>query len=150
MTWKIEAGIVGGAALVLGGFLAVMANHHENSRPEPVDQFIQSDYDAFDRDFQLGSKDCAIGLASQKICMHKSPLEKELQLGQTLPAYMPALGAEFRIIVETALKSDNLRTVRYGQTLVLIDSDTREVMDILRLDAPDFLAAQADTSQPKV
>lgn len=150
MTWNIEAGIVGGAALVLGGFLAVMANHHDNSRPEPVDHFVQSDYDVFDRDFKMGSADCAIGLVSQKICMHKSPLENELQIGQTLPAYMPALGAEFRIIVETALKSENLRTVRYGQTLVLIDADTREVKDILRLNAPDFLAAQADTRQPKV
>ena len=65
-------------------------------------------------------------------------------------SYMPALGAEFRIIVETALKSDNLRTVRYGQTLVLIDAKTREVKDILRLNAPDFMAAQADTTQPKV
>ncbi|KCZ57942.1 hypothetical protein [Hyphomonas chukchiensis] len=150
MTWKIEAGIVGGAALVLGGFLAVMANQQDTSRPDPVDHFIQSDYDVFDRDFKLGSTECAIGLASQKICMHKSPLEKELQVGQILPAYIPALGAEFRIIVETALKSENLRTVRYGQTLVLIDANTREVKDILRLNAPDFLAAQGDAAQPKV
>ena len=54
------------------------------------------------------------------------------------------------MIVQTSLKDESLRTVRYGQTLVLLEPETRRVEDVLHLTAPDFVSAQNGRPQPKV
>jgi len=149
-SWKLEAGIIGIAALTLGAFLACMMNTQEAARPEPVDHFVQSDYEAFDRNFELAGARCEVGLASQKICMHKSPMERDIVRGEPLPDYIPDMGTNFRVIVETSLKEEQLRTVVYGQSLVLVEPGTRHVKDVLHLTAPDFVSAQSGQTRPKV
>jgi hypothetical protein len=150
MRWKIEAGIIGAACLALGTFLHVQTHQQEVAGPSSVDHFTQYDYDVFDRDFALAGSTCEVGLKSQKLCLANSPLEKQVRRGEILPAFMPAMPAEFRVILETSLKNENLRTVRYGQTLVLLDAETRRVEDVLHLTAPDYVTAQGATIQPKV
>lgn len=150
MSWKFEAGIVAAGAIALATFLTVVLLRQAEAGPQPVSHFIQSDFDVFDRNFKVGSETCDVGLAAQKICLRSSPLEEEIQRGQILPAYIPALGAEFRVIVQTSLKDETLRTVRYGQTLVLLEPETRRVADVLHLMAPDFVSAQNGPAQPKV
>jgi len=150
MLWKFEAGIVAAGAIALATFLTVVLLRQAESGPQPVSHFIQSDFDVFDRGFKVGSETCDVGLASYKICMHRSPLEKEIQRGEILPANIPALGAEFRVIVATSLKDEHLRMVRYGQTLVLLEPESRRVEDVLDLTAPDFVSAQNGGPQPKV
>ena len=50
-----------------------------------------------------------------------------------MPLDVPLVAAEFRVIVETDLKDPALRTVRFGQTLALVDPETRVVVDQMRL-----------------
>ena len=136
MSWKFEACIVAIGALVLAAFLAVVMLREAEAGPAPVSHFIQADYEVFDRNFKISGK--------------SSPLESEIQRGEILPDYIPALGAEFRVIVATSLKDEHLRMFRYGQTLVLLEPRTRRVEDILDLTAPDFMSAQNGPTQPKV
>lgn len=150
ISWKFEAGIVAAGAIALATFLTVVMLRQAEPGPQPVSHFIQSDFDVFDRGFKVGNETCDVGLASYKICMERSPLEKEIRRGEILPDYIPALGAEFRVIVATSLKDEHLRIVRYGQTLVLLEPRTRRVEDILDLTAPDFVSAQNGPTQPKV
>tara|TARA_R110000803_G_scaffold154797_1_gene219583 strand:+ start:390 stop:878 length:489 start_codon:yes stop_codon:yes gene_type:complete len=150
MSWKFEACIVAIGALVLAAFLAVVMLREAEAGPAPVSHFIQADYEVFDRNFKISGKSCDVGLAYYKICMESSPLESEIQRGEILPDYIPALGAEFRVIVATSLKDEHLRMFRYGQTLVLLEPRTRRVEDILDLTAPDFMSAQNGPTQPKV
>lgn len=150
MSLKFEAGIVAAVAIALATFLTVVMLRAAESGPAPVSHFIQSDFDVFDRGFKLGSETCDVGLASYEICMRRSPLEKEIQRGEILPAYIPALGAEFRVIIATSRKAEHLRMVRYGQTLVLLEPESRRVEDVLDLTAPDFVSVQNGLPQPKV
>ncbi|MEQ8300573.1 MAG: hypothetical protein RH945_08520, partial [Hyphomonas sp.] len=69
---------------------------------------------------------------------------------EPLPDYIPDMGTNFRVIVETSLKEEQLRTVVYGQSLVLVEPGTRHVKDVLHLTAPDFVSAQSGQAQPKV
>jgi hypothetical protein len=133
VSWKFEACVVAAGAVMLGVFLAFIMLREAEAGPAPINHFIQSDCDVFDRNFKVGSETCDVGLTAQKICLRSSPLEKEIQRGEILPAYIPALGAEFRVIVETSLKDETLRIVRYGQTLVLLEPETRRVEDVLHL-----------------
>tara|TARA_R110000796_G_scaffold63557_9_gene147215 strand:- start:166 stop:654 length:489 start_codon:yes stop_codon:yes gene_type:complete len=149
-SWKFEAGIVGVAALTLTAFLTYMMMKQEAVRAEPVDHFVQSDYDAFDRNFELEGARCELGLVEQKICMHKSPMESDIVRGEPLPDYIPDMGTQFRVVVETSLKADQFRTVAYGQTLALVEPGSRYVQDVLHLTAPDFVSAQNSRLEPKV
>jgi hypothetical protein len=63
---------------------------------------------------------------------------------------MPDMGTNFSVVVETSLKQEQLRTVVYGQTLVLLEPESRYVKDVLNLTAPDFASAHNGPAQPKV
>ncbi|HPE47601.1 MAG TPA: hypothetical protein PLR76_04360 [Hyphomonas sp.] len=148
MTLKIEFAIMGSALFGAGAFYAVKGNPVAEAAPVAVSHFTQADYNAFDRNFQMDGQTCAVGFRDHRICFGASPYEAELQDGDILPAYMPALSAEFRVIVETDLKADGLQTVRFGRSLALIDPETRQVRDVLRLDAPNFrLAREPDPTR---
>lgn len=149
-SWRLEAGIVGGAALALSVFLSVMMTLPRTSVVQPVDHFIQADYDAFDRNFELtNGLRCDVGLAAQKICLYKSPVERDIVRGERLPDYIPDLGTNFRVVLETSLKDEQFRTVVYGQTLVLLEPRSRMVKDVLRLTAPDIVSPRDGPVQPK-
>ena len=108
----------------------------------PSAEFSRADYNAFDRDFLIGDDRCPVGLAEHRFCLGTSPIESQLQRGMILPPEIPLIAAEFRVIVATEMKDESLRIVRYGQTVVLVDPETRIVKDILRLAAPDFETAR--------
>jgi hypothetical protein len=78
---KLEAGIVGSAALTLIAFLTFMMTKQDAARADPVDHFIQADYEAFDRNFEIAGTGCDIGLAAHQICMHRSPMERDIARG---------------------------------------------------------------------
>ena len=150
-TLKFEFAMMGAALLVLGAFAAWQGSRAAAPAAEAaVTHFTAADFRAFDRDFQMDGETCAVGFRAHRICFGTSPYEEALQRGASLPAYMPALSAEFRVIVETDLKAEGLQTVRFGRTLALVDPDTREVHDILRLDAPSFRMARGPVPQRNI
>ncbi|MEQ9507225.1 MAG: hypothetical protein RLO80_13265 [Hyphomonas sp.] len=144
-TLKFEMAVAGIALFALGAFVATQPTDADAAAVTPVGvrSFTQADFDRFDRGFMLDERPCAVGLEQHKLCFEPSPLEVGMQPGMTLAADVPMLAAEFRIIVDSDLKETGLRTMRFGQTLVLLDPDTRKIVDMLRLTAPDPVAARA-------
>lgn len=144
-TLKFELAIAGAALFALGAFVATRPQQAEAVQAPGLTQFTKADYAAFDRNFETRGQDCKVGLARVKLCFGASPVENILEPGITLPAEVPMVGAEFRIIVVTDLKKDNLRTVRFGRTLALVDPETRFVHDVLHLTAPGYDKARQAT-----
>ena len=105
---------------------------------QPVDHFQEADFSIYDRDFTLQGRDCEIGIKRRGICLSKSPLEDSIVPGRILPVEVPATSAEFPIILETPLKKANLQTVRFGHRIALFDQGTREIVDVIDLDATNF------------
>ena len=136
-TLKIEMAIAGAALFALGAFVATRPTSAEASaiEPKPVRAFTEADYAAFDRGFMLGENPCTVGLERYKMCFSPAPIEARLERGMQIPEEVPLVAAEFRIIVVTDLKAADLRTVRFGQTLALVDPQTRTVVDLLPLSA---------------
>jgi hypothetical protein len=66
----------------------------------------------------------------------------------TLPPEVPMVGAEFRVIVVTELKAENLRTIRFGRSLALVDPQTRLVQDVISLSAPAYDQARPQAVYP--
>ena len=136
MTWRIELGaaaVTMGAALMWG---ASADSALDAPRLEQPDHFTHADYQAFDRDFRFGGTVCEVGLKRKGICFGVSPFEDGLSEGQTIPASLPDMPAEFPVILKTQLKADGLETWRFGRALVLVRSGTREIEDVMYLTAP--------------
>lgn len=138
----LEYGILGTACAAAGIFFAYASNPLDPPEREVMSTFSSSDFDTFDRAFKVRGQDCDVGIAAHKICFGSSPLEKQLVVGEPLPEHAPLVGAEFRIIVKTDLKVPDVKTARYGQTLVLVDPQTRIVKDKMRLTAIDYATAR--------
>lgn len=138
----LEYGILGTVCAGAGLFFAFAGNPVAPQDRKAVDTFTVADFDRFDRGFEMNGNTCDVGMKSQKLCFRTSPLEDKLVIGEPLPRYAPVIGAEFRIIVETDLKTPDLLTARYGQTLILIDPKTRIVKDKLHLTAMDYATAR--------
>ena len=134
-TLKIEMAFAGAALFALGAFFGTRPSGAEAGTVEaaPVRAFTEADYAVFDRGFMLDNEPCTVGLERQNICFSSSPLEARIQTGAVVPLDVPLVAAEFRVIVETDLKDPALRTVRFGQTLALVDPETRVVVDLMRL-----------------
>lgn len=143
-TLKFEMAIAGLALFALGAFVATRPTSAEAASVEPVAMraFAEADFAVFDRGFQLGDAPCAVGMERYKMCFGPSPLEARMQTGSVVPADVPLVTVEFRVIVETTLKEAPLQTVRFGQSLALVDPETRVVVDMIRLTAPDFARAR--------
>lgn len=148
-TLKLEMAVAGIALFALGAFIATRPDGAEATADQPagVRAFSESDFNAFSRGFMIRETPCAIGLEVQKICFTPAPIEKKLEIGMVIPPEVPLVAAEFRVIVMTDLKDERLRTVRFGQTLVLIDPETRAVIDFLRLSAPRYSEARTPAAQ---
>jgi len=134
-TLKFEMAIAGAALFALGAFVATRPTSAEAAsvEPLPVRAFTQADFAAFDRGFVLGENPCTVGLERYKMCFSPAPIETRLERGMEIPEDVPLVAAEFRIIVVTVLKAADLQTVRFGQTLALVDPETRIVVDLLPL-----------------
>ncbi|HRK69239.1 MAG TPA: hypothetical protein PKY73_16930 [Hyphomonas sp.] len=148
-TFKFEMAMAGLALFALGAFIATRPNDAEATAEKPVGTraFSESDFNSFSRGFLLGETPCAVGLETQKICFMPAPIEKKLESGMVIPDDVPLVAAEFRVIVMTDLKDERLRTVRFGQTLALVDPETRTVVDLLRLSAPHYREARTPAAQ---
>jgi hypothetical protein len=144
-TLKIELAIAGAALFALGAFVATRPPEAEAVQTAGLTQFTKADFAAFDRDFDMDSGTCEVGLKRDRICFGGSPVEQILKPGMTLPHEIPMVGAEFRIIVVTELKDDTLRTVRFGRSLALVNPQTRYVQDVIDLSADRFDDARAPT-----
>lgn len=147
-TLKYELFIVGAALFALGGYVAMQTAGAAQLEPEPVLSFTAGDYSAFDRDFSIGDQMCEVGLAAHRLCLAPSPIESRLRVGHVLEPEVPILAAEFRVIVETELKHESLRTVRFGQTLALIEPHSRTIRDLMRLNAADFASSREAPMTP--
>ncbi len=134
-TLRMEMAVAGVALFALGAFMATRPTQADAEALDivAVRAFTAADHAAFDRGFMLDGAPCPVGLEQQKICFAPSPLEAGIQPGHILPADVPLVAAEFRVIVATDLKDPALRTVRFGQTLALVDPETREIVDLMRL-----------------
>ncbi|MEX1249981.1 MAG: hypothetical protein WEA77_02130 [Hyphomonas sp.] len=136
-TLKFEMAIAGAALFALGAFVATRPTSAEaaGGEPLPLRAFTQADFAAFDRGFVLGENPCTVGLERYKMCFSPAPIEPRLERGMQVPEDVPLVAAEFRIIVVTDLKAPDLQTVRFGQTLALVDPQTRILVDLLALSA---------------
>ncbi|ABI77678.1 hypothetical protein HNE_1004 [Hyphomonas neptunium ATCC 15444] len=141
-TLKIELAIAGAALFALGAFMATRPQEAEAVQTSGLTQFTQADYAAFNRNFEMDGATCKVGLERDRICFGGSPVEGILMPGMTLPADVPMVGAEFRVILFTELKSESLRTVRFGRSLALVEPQSRYVQDVLDLSAPTFEKAR--------
>lgn len=146
-TLKFEMAVAGIALFALGGFVATRPSSAVAAvEPVAVRAFSDADFDRFDRGFMIGDQPCKVGMERYKICFGTSPIEASLHNGMVIAPEVPLVTAEFRVIVETDLKDDSLRTVRFGQTLVLVDPETRVVVDMMRLTAPDISATRTQAA----
>lgn len=141
-TLMIELAIAGAALFALGAFVATRPQAAEAVQASALTQFTQADFAAFDRNFELDGASCKVGLKRDRLCFGRSPVEDILAPGMILPPEVPMVGAEFRVIVVTELKAENLRTIRFGQSLALVDPGTRQVADVISLSAPAFEKAR--------
>lgn len=148
-TLKIELAIAGAALFALGAFIATRPQEAEAVQTSGLSQFTKTDFAAFDRNFELDGDTCKVGLRRDRLCFGRSPVENILAPGMTLPSEVPMVGAEFRVIVVTELKADNLRTIRFGRSLALVDPTTRHVHDVMSLSAPSFEKARPASVYPK-
>lgn len=137
-TLTIELVIAGAALFALGAFLATRPQTAEAVQASALTQFTKADFAAFDRNFELEGSTCKVGLKRDRLCFGRSPVEDVLAPGMTLPPEVPMVGAEFRVIVVTELKAENLRTIRFGRSLALVDPQTRLVQDVISLSAPAY------------
>lgn len=137
-TLTIELVIAGAALFALGAFLATRPQTAEAVQTSALTQFTRADFAAFDRNFELEGGTCKVGLKRDRLCFGRSPVEDVLAPGMTLPPEVPMVGAEFRVIVVTELKAENLRTIRFGRSLALVDPQTRLVQDVISLSAPAY------------
>lgn len=136
MTWRIELGAAVtamGAALMWGASADPILDEPVRER---VSQFTQADYQSFDRNFEFDGGACAVGLKRKELCFLSSPFEPNLAPGSSIPASLPDMPAEFPVILKTQLKAEGLETWRFGRSLVLVKAGTREVVDVMDLNAP--------------
>ncbi|MEL6244404.1 MAG: hypothetical protein AAFQ85_03560 [Pseudomonadota bacterium] len=138
MTWKTEVAAFAVTVLAASSWWHMEDPFNRPDQDVAVDHFTLADYEAFER----GAGSCDVRLVDGDICLQASPLERALTVGEPLPDHIPALSAEYRILLQTPLKESGLKTVRYGRTLALIETDTRVVRDVLDLTAEDFEMAR--------
>ena len=128
---------IAGLAIGAGALWAAKASPILEETPtERVERFTEQDYSSFDRNFDYEGRTCEVGLRRNGICFSRSPAEAALGAGDIVPAQLPAMPAEFPVIVKTALKADGLETWRYGRSLYLVRSGNREIVDVMHLDTP--------------
>ncbi len=122
-----------GAALMWGANADPILDEPVKTRPQ---HFTPADYQAFDRNFSYGGATCEVGLKRKEICFGASPFEPVLASGVSIPENSPNMPAEFPVILNTELKAEGLDTWRFGRTLVLVRSGTRDIVDVMDLAAP--------------
>ncbi len=153
MSWKIELGALTLALGTAAVFSALSQFAPASTVPQAATRFTDHDSEAFDRDFAFEGGTCDVGVRNRSVCFRKSPLTGTFVKGEPLPRWVPDSPAEFSVILNTDLKASGLSTYRFGQTLVLIDRKSRNVVDVLDLAASaprstgTMVVADSGTSQ---
>lgn len=134
MSLKWEIGALG--AVIFGAAVFMMIAEPLNSATvlERVDNFSELDYKAFDRNFKTNGTSCDVGLKRHGLCFTSSPLQKQIAKGQPLTSSIPIMAAEFPVLAAIPAKNKNLKLLRYGQTLVLMNEETKVIEDLINLD----------------
>jgi hypothetical protein len=125
--------LTGLAAAAVGGGALALSAHSSVSNTGADTSFTKSDEAVFDRGFQLADRACDVGYAAQKLCFEHSPLERRIVEGEPFPETVYPLALEWRANLALDRKVPELKTVRIGQTIALMDRDTRMVVDKLEL-----------------
>ncbi|MEL7128182.1 MAG: hypothetical protein AAGK23_01410 [Pseudomonadota bacterium] len=147
MTWKIELGACLATMAGAGAFVGIVNPLAPPSAIERTSSFTEGDFAAFDRNFRHGRETCAIGLEKQRLCFKPSPLEGYLIEGTHLAAHIPLMPAEFPVLVATNVSANGQKLARFGQSLALVDEETRMVVEVMRLDETSFADATATLAQ---
>lgn len=147
MTLSLDYILAGLAAASIGGAaLTLSAQSQPDGKAAPTDHFTRADYAAFDRGFDIEGEPCPVGLASHELCFEASPLESRLVEGEPFPDDMYPLALEWRAKLELQRKRDDVKTVRIGRTVALVDRDSHAIVDTMRLGAQTYAAATAPTA----
>lgn len=124
------------AAALGGGALAMAAHSAPTPEPDgPVQTFTRSDRNTFSS-YETANGVCDAGFAPRDLCFSASPLEKRIVKGERFPEDMYALALEWRAKLALTRKTDGLKTVRIGQTIALMDRESRKIVDTMRLGGP--------------
>ena len=126
MTWKIELAALAVTAAGVGGYL-YKSDLFTEAPVEYHTEFTQADFDAFDRNFPVAGEMCEIGLKSAGLCLPEFDIGRDVLSGELFPQDIPALSAGMRVLLVLDTKEPDLQTVRVGQTLVLMERQSKRV-----------------------
>lgn len=144
MKYNIDYILTGLAVAAIGGGALALSAHSSVTNSAAATQFTASDTAAFDRNFQVADRDCEVGFAAQQLCFERTALEDRISIGEPFPETMYPLALEWRANLALERKAENLKTVRIGQSIILMERDTRMVVD--KIDLSGQRHADADTT----
>ncbi|WP_300395738.1 hypothetical protein [Henriciella sp.] len=126
------AGLTGAA--FAGGAVALAANSISPQKTPSLPQnFTAADEAVFSHEFRTASGVCDVGLAERDICFDRSPLETRIVKGEPFPQHMYPLSLEWRAKLAMTRKATELKTVRIGRTIALVNRETGMVADTMYL-----------------
>ncbi|MEM5516874.1 hypothetical protein WNY37_07920 [Henriciella sp. AS95] len=146
MKFSIDYFLTGMAVAAVGGGVLALSAWSSPPQNSLETTFTQADYAAFDRNFQRGDETCEVGFAERGLCFRSSSLENNIVEGERFPDTMYPLALEWRAALDMPRKADTIKTVRIGRTIALMDRETRQVIDTMRLDQTSFADATLPTS----
>lgn len=125
------------ASALVGGALALTA--HTTSTPSQAadlsERFTAGDKAIFSEGFRIADGTCEVGFAERDICFEGSHLEDRVVKGEPFPQDMYPLALEWRIELAMSRKADDLKTVRIGRTIALVERGSEIVVDTIHLGA---------------
>lgn len=133
MKLNIDHILTGLAVAAIGGGALALSAHSSVSSATIASQFTPNDQAVFDRNFQIADRSCEVGYAAQELCFERTALEDRIAVGEPFPETMYPLALEWRAKLALDRKADNLKTVRIGQTLILMNREDRMVVDKMDL-----------------
>ncbi len=142
--YNIDYILTGLAVAAIGGGALALSAHSSTTASSVATQFTANDTAVFDRNFEIADRNCDVGYAAQKLCFERTALEDRIEVGEMFPETMYPLALEWRANLALERKADNLKTVRIGQSIILMERDTRMVVD--KMDLSGQRHANADTT----
>lgn len=121
------------AATVGAGALAMAIPSSEAEAATLADHFTPQDQAVFTSGFRTSTGVCPVGFAEQDICFESSHLESKVVKGEPFPADMYPTSLEWRAQLAMTRKQADIKTVRIGHTVALVDRQSRLVVDVMRL-----------------
>lgn len=132
------------AATLGGGALALAAHSTPTETADLSRAFTPADKAVFSEGFLTASGTCDVGFAERDICFEGSHLERRVVKGEPFPQDMYPLALEWRVELAMSRKAEDLKTVRIGRTIALVERSTEIVVDTIHLgEQPETQMAQA-------